>query len=326
MVTCCAISRLGKWVLSGDGDWIGTPGTLKIWDVETGECKKTLNGHTDYVRCCAVSRLGKWVFSTSANEAIVWDAATGAEVLFLSPPAAATGESFASLALGAGGLFAVGSSKGHCYLARAEGLVFGEQPQPQPQPRQLLEEQRQDEGVVVAVPRCCRVQRTGGDELLAEAAREAINAVEKAEVLIADADPACVRARRVPAASVLASVPANHFAAASSVAEAQPNRPASIGRAIGWCVKMQFDVEADSGDEDSGVIGTQTFGGRIIEVDKVANTVSCQTRSDSQIETVKFNSTRITWTRAGTRGDGWSEESSSESDSEGESYDGKSDQ
>ena len=35
-MTCCAVSRLGKWVLSGSDD-----ATLKIWDVETGECKQS---------------------------------------------------------------------------------------------------------------------------------------------------------------------------------------------------------------------------------------------------------------------------------------------
>ena len=112
-MTCCAVSRLGKWVLSGSNDR-----TLKIWDVETGECKQTLNGHTNWVRCCAVSRLGKWVYSTSGNETIVWDAVTGTEVLFLP----AIGENFSCLAVGNGGFFAVGSSVGHCYMAQAKGL------------------------------------------------------------------------------------------------------------------------------------------------------------------------------------------------------------
>ena len=69
--------------------------------------------------CCAVSRLGKWVYSTSGNETIVWDAVTGTEALFLP----AIGENFSSLAVGADGFFAVGSSTGHCYMAQAEGLL-----------------------------------------------------------------------------------------------------------------------------------------------------------------------------------------------------------
>ena len=53
--------------------------TLKIWDVETGECKQTLNGHTNRVNCCAVSRLGKWVLSGSFDKTLkIWDVETGA--------------------------------------------------------------------------------------------------------------------------------------------------------------------------------------------------------------------------------------------------------
>ncbi len=77
-----------------------------------------LKGHEGAAQCCAVSRDGKWVFSVSAKEAMAWDAATGAEVLFLP----AVGEDFTTLALGAGGFFALGSSAGHCYMAIAEGL------------------------------------------------------------------------------------------------------------------------------------------------------------------------------------------------------------
>ena len=74
----------------------------------------------------------------------------------------------------------------------------------------------------------------------------------------------------------------------------------------------RFDVEADSGDEEAGVVvGQQTFGGRIVEVDTASMTVSCQTRSDGEVENVAFDSARIVWVRPGERGDGWSEESSS---------------
>ena len=38
----------GRRVVSGSGDW-----TLKVWDVATGECVATLEGHSDAVRCAA---------------------------------------------------------------------------------------------------------------------------------------------------------------------------------------------------------------------------------------------------------------------------------
>ena len=45
-------------------------------------------------------------------------------------------------------------------------------------------------------------------------------------------------------------------------------------------------------------------------------TVSCQTRSDGEVEKVAFDSARIVWIRPGERSDGWSEESSSEDEAE----------
>ena len=38
----------GRHVVSGSYD-----NTLKVWDVETGECVATLEGHSDGVRCAA---------------------------------------------------------------------------------------------------------------------------------------------------------------------------------------------------------------------------------------------------------------------------------
>ena len=38
----------GRRVISASDD-----GTLKVWDVATGECVATLEGHTDSVRCAA---------------------------------------------------------------------------------------------------------------------------------------------------------------------------------------------------------------------------------------------------------------------------------
>ena len=43
-VCCCAVSPNRKWILSGSDDE-----TLMIWDVESGACTKTLNGHTGTV-------------------------------------------------------------------------------------------------------------------------------------------------------------------------------------------------------------------------------------------------------------------------------------
>lgn len=59
--------------------------TLKIWDVTTGYCLKTLQGHTDWVRAVTPSIEGRWLLS-AGNDRIprLWDAATGeAKITFL---------------------------------------------------------------------------------------------------------------------------------------------------------------------------------------------------------------------------------------------------
>ena len=52
--------------------------TLRIWDVSTGYCVKTLRGHTDWVRDVAPSFDGRWLLSAGNDQtARMWDATTG---------------------------------------------------------------------------------------------------------------------------------------------------------------------------------------------------------------------------------------------------------
>jgi WD40 repeat protein len=52
--------------------------TIKIWDIETGSCLKTLTGHTDWVRSVAFSLDGQILASGSADCTIkLWDVADG---------------------------------------------------------------------------------------------------------------------------------------------------------------------------------------------------------------------------------------------------------
>ena len=84
-VLSCAFSKDGRLFVSASADK-----TLKIWDVQTGQCKcTTLRGHSERVHCCAFSPDGKslvsgagkpaWeVPSSSDNTLKIWDAGTGA--------------------------------------------------------------------------------------------------------------------------------------------------------------------------------------------------------------------------------------------------------
>ena len=63
----------GKYIASGAAD-----ATIKIWEVETGRCVRTLEGHTRAVYSVSYSPDGKYLASGSGDCAIkIWNAATG---------------------------------------------------------------------------------------------------------------------------------------------------------------------------------------------------------------------------------------------------------
>ncbi|KAF2400845.1 nuclear distribution protein PAC1 [Trichodelitschia bisporula] len=75
--------------------------TLKIWDVTTGYCVKTIRGHADWVRDVAPSFDGRWLLSGGNDQsARLWDASSGemkgtfvghehvVECVAIAPPAA----------------------------------------------------------------------------------------------------------------------------------------------------------------------------------------------------------------------------------------------
>jgi WD40 repeat protein/DNA-directed RNA polymerase subunit RPC12/RpoP len=75
-VNSVAVSPDGKWAASGSSNK-----TVKIWDLENGECRATLVGHTNEVRSITITPDGKRILSGSADNTVrVWDAGSGREV------------------------------------------------------------------------------------------------------------------------------------------------------------------------------------------------------------------------------------------------------
>jgi len=68
-----AIAPDGRTVVSGSDDK-----TLKVWDLETGRCRATFEGHTNSVFGVAITSDGKTVVSGSDDKTLkVWDLETG---------------------------------------------------------------------------------------------------------------------------------------------------------------------------------------------------------------------------------------------------------
>jgi WD40 repeat protein len=67
-VNSVAISPDGQTIVSGSVD-----GTIKLWNLHTGEFRRTLQGHSAPVNCVAISPDGKTIVSGSnPGEMIVW--------------------------------------------------------------------------------------------------------------------------------------------------------------------------------------------------------------------------------------------------------------
>jgi WD40 repeat protein/GTPase SAR1 family protein/DNA-directed RNA polymerase subunit RPC12/RpoP len=75
-VMSVAIDPAGTWAVSGSRD-----NTVRIWDLEVGECRAMLEGHTDEVNSVAITPDGKRILSASFDNSVrVWDSSSGREV------------------------------------------------------------------------------------------------------------------------------------------------------------------------------------------------------------------------------------------------------
>ena len=75
-VNSVAVSPDGSWAASGSDDM-----TVSIWNLETGECRSTLIGHTGEVNCIAIRPDGKRIVSASNDSTLrVWDTYSGKEI------------------------------------------------------------------------------------------------------------------------------------------------------------------------------------------------------------------------------------------------------
>jgi WD40 repeat protein len=75
-----ALSVDGRYALSASGD-----GTLRWWDLESGRCLHTLQGHTGSVTTVALSADGRFALSGSHDGTLRWWDVEAARCLALYP-------------------------------------------------------------------------------------------------------------------------------------------------------------------------------------------------------------------------------------------------
>src|ERR1019366_354564 len=74
-------TEVGVVAVAPDGSWLATGdnGTVRVWDVATGQQRSALSGHTGWVNAVAVAPDGSWLATSGDDDGTVevWDVATG---------------------------------------------------------------------------------------------------------------------------------------------------------------------------------------------------------------------------------------------------------
>ena len=79
-ITLCSVSLSadGRYVISANDQSATLDMSLKLWDVSTGQCLRTFEGHSDFVLSVCLSADGKYALSGSSDKTLkLWEVSTG---------------------------------------------------------------------------------------------------------------------------------------------------------------------------------------------------------------------------------------------------------
>ncbi len=70
------LSANGRYAVSGSGE-LNQPGQIKVWDVATGQCLRTMDGHKSMIYAADLASDDSLIFSGCHGQLKVWDRASG---------------------------------------------------------------------------------------------------------------------------------------------------------------------------------------------------------------------------------------------------------